>query len=1139
MKPLLITLVFFFTIARTNGQTGWCGFENELNALQQDSLNFASQDQYFSAGLAKFRAQEGNVYIPNPSPPCPNCFTAGGCPKATYVLPVVVHIVHLPGHNSVGTGSNITSAQVENAIERLNMAYRNALLAPFPSVNTGIQFCLAKIDDTGNPFDGIVRHSSNLSNFKDNQRNSLFSLGQYYGADKYINIYVVNQILDSSGGFVGKLGTATYPWSTSGNGLEGIVVAHNFFGNYSDIGSPLDTNSLGLVLPHEMGHYLGLYHPFDFPCSGITDATCATQGDKCCDVPAVNGKHQDCIAPLNTCTTENYSGVDPYDQKENYMDYSHESCKNTFTPDQTSLMHYTLQQYRSNLWRAENVNYLQLSCCVLSAQFSGEDFMCNGSNDSTLLTAFHYSTPVSYKWRFLQGNTLKYSFNRSTKSLYVKGLVQGVYTVSLTVDDGTDTIVFTRKNWFTVGDCSQRRASTQSNWFFGNYAGIKFYKGGVFRDNKYFQNQKDFTNQVNPGEGTLSVSNIQGRLLFYGGTNFNNAYPTTADFKVYDSTYTPMQGGPLRAWDNATTPAVAFPMADSAKLYWEVTNTQDTLFQNIVNLNITNTTKGAITQKNKAIVLPTWLATSSTDFMESLAAVSHCNGKDYWVIAQVLKGTTSYLAVFNARKSGIVYDSAYQIPQIDNQTNMKISPDGRWIAIEQQIFLFDRKSGRIKSYTTPNDGSRVLSVVFSPDSKKLYRYEQKYTAPSYFGIRQYDLTSGAADLGRVSVTGPFDVMTMQLGPDSILYVNPLDHPNYLFAITKPDSLSNGPNNACGFTENYVKLNSNGRGGTANIGLPQIVNALEPDKIKPDFTYSVKNCRNVRFIVNQCCLNTQVNWKFGDGSIGTGLDTIRNYTAAGNYKVVMKWTTIDSVIHYINLRNDSADFRIYGDTVVCDTSILNSYQTAAIKKSIQYSWVASGVSSLSSFQNIVDAKWNSNGYIKLKISDSKTGCRDSSTLLVRITNSLAQNIIDSNQNVCDTLQLKLMHGTTPLGGNGTYSYQWYYKPTGTVTWRAYSGSNSQNTYPIKRDTSYDYYRKVSSAGCQLGSNVITVNTLTDFRNLEKGRICSGKIFVKNRPLAGLPGYSIQWQKSSDSANWTNITGQTGDTLSVNKTTIRIW
>jgi hypothetical protein len=63
MKPLLIAIVFFFTITRTTAQIGWCGFGNELNALQQDSLDFTSQDQYFSSGLARFRAQEGNVHM--------------------------------------------------------------------------------------------------------------------------------------------------------------------------------------------------------------------------------------------------------------------------------------------------------------------------------------------------------------------------------------------------------------------------------------------------------------------------------------------------------------------------------------------------------------------------------------------------------------------------------------------------------------------------------------------------------------------------------------------------------------------------------------------------------------------------------------------------------------------------------------------------------------------------------------------------------------------------------------------------------------------------------------------------------------------------------------------------------------------
>jgi hypothetical protein len=57
---LLICLSFYFGIIQSQN---WCGFSDELQTLQQDSLHFASQDQYFSSGLARFRAQEGNVHM--------------------------------------------------------------------------------------------------------------------------------------------------------------------------------------------------------------------------------------------------------------------------------------------------------------------------------------------------------------------------------------------------------------------------------------------------------------------------------------------------------------------------------------------------------------------------------------------------------------------------------------------------------------------------------------------------------------------------------------------------------------------------------------------------------------------------------------------------------------------------------------------------------------------------------------------------------------------------------------------------------------------------------------------------------------------------------------------------------------------
>ncbi len=95
----------------------------------------------------------------------------------------------------------------------------------------------------------------------------------------------------------------------------------------------MNINSGGKTLAHEMGHYLGLYHPFDFGCIGLNSTDCYSQGDLCCDVPAVAFEYQGCSVPYNTCV-ETYNN-NPADQKQNYMDYSFDTCKNTFTADQT------------------------------------------------------------------------------------------------------------------------------------------------------------------------------------------------------------------------------------------------------------------------------------------------------------------------------------------------------------------------------------------------------------------------------------------------------------------------------------------------------------------------------------------------------------------------------------------------------------------------------------------------------------------------------------------------------------------------------------------------------------------------------------------------------------------------------------
>ena len=103
---------------------------------------------------------------------------------------------------------------------------------------------------------------------------------------------------------------------------EGILVNWIHFGE-----SDIDCHAkFGRTLTHEMGHYLGLLHPW-----GGRDCEF---NDYCSDTPAVDdavfGKQA-----FEGCEGETI-------MIENYMNYSDDEVMNTFTQDQVDRMHYVL-----------------------------------------------------------------------------------------------------------------------------------------------------------------------------------------------------------------------------------------------------------------------------------------------------------------------------------------------------------------------------------------------------------------------------------------------------------------------------------------------------------------------------------------------------------------------------------------------------------------------------------------------------------------------------------------------------------------------------------------------------------------------------------------------------------------------------
>lgn len=1105
---LLLTLTVFW---QAKAQTHWCGFEDVLHEQQQKPQAFNDLRQQVAQQLRKFRQDQG---LQN-QPPCNGCISdRAGCFKTTYVIPVVIHVVHLSGDNTLGTGSNISQAQIDNAIDVLNSCFRNESNTASPATNTGIQFCLARVDPNGDPFSGVVRYSNSaLSNFKKNQLKTLFGLGQYYDAQKYINIYVVNQILDTAGVNQGVLGTSTYPYNAL-KGVEGIVIDHKFFGNYNQIGSPLNSASLGYTLSHEMGHYLGLYHPFDFGCAGTTDNNCDIDGDMCCDVPAVSGINASCSNPINSCVGENYSGVDPDDQKQNYMDYSSETCKSTFTADQSTLMHFVLNKYRKGLIDPATTNSLNLNCCFLSPQWTGDEFLCH-NGDSALYTALNLGTGKTYVWRIYKGNTLVRTITRTTYITNFVGLDTGIYNISLTVRYQGDSVSLMKRNYLKIVNCVNKIADNKSNWFFGEYAGLQFFQNGTYPDKNYFDQNRQFKNQTDPGEGTLSISDGSGNLLFYGGTG--SVVDVSEDsFKIYDRLYRRMKGATPLAWANATQPAICMPLPDSANKYFVVTNTRkDYLSLSVIDLNKNTVTRGEVTSANRHINLPTALQGGGATFNEPLAAIEHCEENNYWLVSSIVRSPDYYLVVYKIDHTGATYHTHYAQSGNIIQTSMKFSPDGRWFAVNNDVYLFDRKNGTLTlAHSFTKDSTEVFSLTFSPDSRILYTHERTRLGSFdlYERIYQYDLTSSDPFTSRQRIQDFYTVTSFQIGPDNKVYVANFDNPNFVETIDKPNKLVSGADNACGYTPSSIKLN----GGKTVSGLPQFVNAAPPEDVFPNFLVQVSECKTARFIVNQCCLANQVQWKFGDGATGTGLDTLHTYGAGDSFRVVMKFG-IDSVVRYIKFKVNPNDKKIIGDTSVCDTAFYYKYFTSKYSGSLKYNWSATG--NINSNLNNSEVKWTSNGTVKLVVFDTRTGCKDSSQMSVVIGQTIAGNRIDTSQIACDTAHLSNMTGSTPTGGTGTYTYQWYYKADGQ-NWKPISGGTTKNLMPFKSDSVFYYMRRVTSGSCASYSNIISKSTLINFKDIKVIHLyCESGLY----PIRYSKNTSVtyQWQKSTDKTNWTNV------------------
>ena len=327
MKPNLLTLMLFlYSLSAFAQTTPFCGAD-ELH--QQRIATDSTYAQQFQQIQEQIRLSLEEYYDPhNPQ---------AGAMRDLTVLPVVVHIVSPPG-TALGSGNNVSDAEVQLGLQYLNDAYANTGIFYTPTgINTDIQFALAVQDPQGQPTNGIMRHESNLVNdpsclpagFDMSNTSSLIDI-EYW--DGYVNVYLVTDI-EGAGAGCAVAGYASIAFPCL---MQPYIVQESRYWISSEYAH---------ITAHEMGHYFGLYHTFQ---GGCANSDCLSQGDGVCDTPPDNDTFTACDA--NTCDTDadatnaaNPFSGDVGDDTANFMDYS-ECTPFHFTDGQKQRMHTMLAE---------------------------------------------------------------------------------------------------------------------------------------------------------------------------------------------------------------------------------------------------------------------------------------------------------------------------------------------------------------------------------------------------------------------------------------------------------------------------------------------------------------------------------------------------------------------------------------------------------------------------------------------------------------------------------------------------------------------------------------------------------------------------------------------------------------------------
>jgi len=501
--------------------------------------------------------------------------------KQVLTIPVVFHVIHNFGPE------NISVEQIEDGMRVLNEDFRRLnkdasnTRSEFQSrsVDCEIEFRLARKDPQGNCSNGITRHVSDLTYGGDDDVTNIV----FWDHTRYLNIWVINRVDRGAEPPLRVLAFATLPGSFNGLGWDGVITSHDFVGSN---GAAQGNGNNGRVLTHEIGHWLGLLHPF-YSRRGTNGCF---EGDGMDDTPPVEKANYGCNKTTNSCSNDR---PDLKDMIENYMDYADGRCQNAFTADQKAEMvgHLTSGLRSSNIRNSASTGINTTPNCKPIADFhvkNRNQVVCAGQEIE--FEDLSWNAEVTDRsWTF-SGGTPSISTFKNPK---VKFSQAGTYKVILKASNSNGSSTKTKESFITViaeegihtAPFTEDVESSQvsSDWTMGNSGshGWKITTSKGFDASRGFKANISSSTEENQKFALISPTYDMRALGSLGPIlSFRNAYSLREDnsgelLVVYGSADCGQNWRTLRGFGGKST----LKSVDGFNPGWEPSSTADWKYQ--------------------------------------------------------------------------------------------------------------------------------------------------------------------------------------------------------------------------------------------------------------------------------------------------------------------------------------------------------------------------------------------------------------------------------------------------------------------------------------------------------------------------------------------------------------------------------